>query len=202
MTNPTSQPRNPSANAPGSWPITAPTRIPTMRPIQDIVPSLLSLFPVAPHSLHFELQALRRRGRRGQGPARFQADLLEYVADEQERPRHGRAVAPAEEASPKPLQCERHHGRRRALDDALDAALEWVEIARVRDAPLREDRHQLARLQRLGDAIVRLLEELLVFLRRRDRDRLSCAEDERNDRRPEDVVVHHEADGPRARRAD
>src|SRR5258706_7121172 len=108
MTNPPSQPRNPSANAPGSWPITAPTRIPTMRPIQDIVPSLLSLFPVAPHSLHFELQALRRGGPQVHGPARVQADRLEYVADEQLLPRHRLAVAPAEEACPKPPQCERH----------------------------------------------------------------------------------------------
>ncbi len=110
--------------------------------------------------------------------------------------RHRRAILAREEAAPQAAQRHRHHRHRGALDDAAHAVLERIHLAGGRDLALGEDADHLALGQRGGDGVVGALEQRLVFVRRRNGDRLDRAEEPGQQRHAEDSVVHHEAHRP------
>src|SRR5688572_7744466 len=211
---PASQPMKPRVTAPSLPHTRPPTTAPTTRPIHIMVrppsgnqgqtwawpgpgPGFVFLSPFAAHGLDHILKCFRCRGPGRHGGRGLEADARPNAAAEGLG--HRRAAAPAEVASPQSLQRERHDRHRRALDDATDAAAKRIELACIGDAPLRKDAHQLALLQRARDLVVRGVEQRLVLLGGRDRDRLAGSEHEREHRDLEDAVVHHGADRARAR---
>ena len=112
------------------------------------------------------------------------------------------AALAAEEAAIQAAQRHGHHGHGPALENLLDALLELVELAVLRELALGEDADDLA----VGELGVDLVEGLLqcrrIFVARRDGNGARGAEDEAHDRDLEDVVVHDEAHRPAHAAAD
>src|SRR5262249_24964822 len=106
----------------------------------------------------------------------------------------------AEKASPQSAQRERHHRNRCAVDDALDARSEWIELARICDTPFREQTYQITGAECRRDIVIRLVENTRIFPRGRNRYCLARAKYEIEHRHPEDVVIHDEANRPGASR--
>src|SRR5690606_15754048 len=89
--------------------------------------------------------------------------------------------------------CQWHDRYRAAREDAFDTGPEGRDLAVGGEAAFREDADDVTFGEGTVDLVEGLFQEAWILLCRGDRNGLGGAEDEAQDRRPENLVVHDEA---------